>query len=576
MKNKLILTLMQSAIQLFSLIAFSQNVTINYQTWNPSSPPCDVFNTATNVPATINGTNGTIQHVTLIGDAKYSTSDQSVQLDCSYINASDIRGTKYRIAYNFKVGHRYIITVTSAALGSSSAPFLRLDLTNNGSSGGTACLGPQSVTPNLSGNPPAIQYSSTSFQDVQFAFSTPLASVFPILEITSLPAQSTSSNSIRIRKIVIAETAPAPSFMLTPSSQTISCGSSVPLTFTVTGSNIPNGATVSYNWNLGANNGWNYNGSAAPSTIMSGATNTLTLTPVCGTVQNNISVTATVNGTNYNTNSTGISYSQPSLSIIGNSSLCNGSTDYIINGLVCNSSVVWTAPPSNLATLSSLTTSPTTLTYGGSSGNFTLTANVTSCGITTPVTLPVRVGSFTASDYTLTANSSLNQPLLWCPNTTYGFSLSGPASNYLWTVPTGWTSTYNGGYINTMRSPSGSTPPTATIQVAFTEPCGTSLTKTFFAAFSSSACIGTDPRFTYSPNPAPSFLNVAVASGFTSTTRIRRIQIIRNSTATTVFDQSYGTPGVTSAFISTSSFQTGTHTLRIFDGSTWAVYQFVR
>lgn len=535
-----------------------------------------MFNTATNVPATINGTNGTIQHLTLIGDAKYSTSDQSVQLDNRYVNPSDIRGTKYRIAYNFKVGHRYIITVTSAASGSSSAPFLRLDLTNNGSSGGTACLGPQSVSPNLSGNPPAIQYNSTSFQDVQFPFSTPLASLFPILEITSLPAQSTSSNSIRIRKIVIAETAPAPSFTLTPSSQTISCGSSVPLTFTVTGSNIPNGATVSYNWNLGANNGWNHNGSAAPSTIMSGATNSLTLTPVCGTVQNNISVTATVNGTNYNTNSTAISYSQPSLSIIGNSSLCNGSADYIINGLVCNSSVVWTAPPSNLATLSSFTTSPTTLTYGGSSGNFTLTANVTSCGVTNPVTLPVRVGPFTASDYTMTGGGSATQPLYWCPNQTYSFSVNGSGSAYNWSWPSGWTVNYISNYLAVLKAPPSTSPPTGNVTVMFTEPCGTQITKTFFTVYSGSACTGTDPRFTYSPNPAPSFLNVAVASGFTSTTRIQRIQIIRNSTATTVFDQSYGTPGLTSAFISTSSFQTGTHTLRIFDGSTWAVYQFVR
>jgi len=237
-------------------IAFSQNVTINYQTWNPPSPPCDVFNTATNVPATINGTNGTIQHVTLIGDAKYSTTDQSVQLDNNYVSASDIRGTKYRIAYDFKVGYRYIITVTSAALFSSNSPFLRLDLSNNGSSGGTSCAGAQSVNPNLSGNPPAFQYGGLSFQDVQFAFSTPLASAFTTLEVTSIPAQSAgSSNSIRIRKIVIAETVPPPSFTLTPSSATISCGSTIPLTFTATGSNIPNGATVSYNWNLGANNG---------------------------------------------------------------------------------------------------------------------------------------------------------------------------------------------------------------------------------------------------------------------------------------------------------------------------------
>jgi hypothetical protein len=283
-----------------------------------------------------------------------------------------------------------------------------------------------------------------------------------------------------------------------------------------------------------------------------------------------------VNSTNYNTNSTAVSYTQPTLSINGSSSLCSGSTDYTINGLVCNSSIVWTAPPLNLGTLNSLTTSPATLTYGGTSGSLTLTVNVTSCGVTTPVTLPVRVGPYTASDYTLTGGGSSTQPLYWCPNQTYAFSVAGDASNYQWTIPPGWTINYQSNYLCVLRAPSSTSSPTGTVSVSFTEPCGTNLTKSFFTAFSSSACTGTDPRFTYSPNPAPSFLNVAVASGFTSSTRIRRIQIIRTSIGTTVFDQNYGTPGVLSAFISTSSFQPGTHSLRIFDGTVWATYQFIR
>jgi hypothetical protein len=151
---------------------FSQNVTINYQAWNPSSPPCDVFNTLTNVPATINGTSSTIPHVTLVGDVKYSTSDQSIQLVNAYYSGSDTRGTSYRISYNFKVGYTYLITVNSAELNSTAGTgypaFLRLDLTNNGSSGGTSCQGPQSVNSNTGGNPAAFQYNSTSFQDVSF------------------------------------------------------------------------------------------------------------------------------------------------------------------------------------------------------------------------------------------------------------------------------------------------------------------------------------------------------------------------------------------------------------------------
>jgi hypothetical protein len=213
---------------------------------------------------------------------------------------------------------------------------------------------------------------------------------------------------------------------------------------------------------------------------------------------------------------------------------------------------------------------------GGTSGSISLSASVTSCGITSSIAVPVKVGPYVSSDYLLTANSNSSQPLQWCPNITYGFSVNGQGSNYLWSVPTGWTSTYNGGYFNSIKAPAGSTPPTGTVGVNFTEPCGNTISKTFFVAFSSSSCNGTDPRFTFSPNPAPSFLNVSVASNFTSSTRIRRIQIVRLSTGTTIFDQNYGTPGVLSTVISTSSFQLGTHSLRIFDGSIWASYQFIR
>lgn len=57
---------------------FSQNVTIDYAAWNPSSPPCNVFAAATNVPAVINGVAGTIQHQTQIGQPTYNTSGKFI------------------------------------------------------------------------------------------------------------------------------------------------------------------------------------------------------------------------------------------------------------------------------------------------------------------------------------------------------------------------------------------------------------------------------------------------------------------------------------------------------------------
>ena len=346
-----------------------------------------------------------------------------------------------------------------------------------------------------------------------------------------------------------------------------------PLTFTVTnGANTPN--VTNHTWNLGNNNGWLFNGTPAPAIVSTGTTNTLTLTPDCGKALSNVSATVTAGGNNFNTNTATVSISQPTYSINGSAAVCSGSNNYSINGLVCNSSVLWTAPPSNLATLSSLTTSPTTLTATGTSGNFTLVANVTSCGVTTPLTLAVRTGGYTSSDYTLTGGNSSTQPLYWCPGKSYSFSINGLGSNYLWTPPSGWSMGYGGGYFQVMNAPTSTYPPTGSASVTFTEPCGTTITKTFFAAYSSTACTGTDPRFTYAPNPAPSYLNVAVASGY-SNVYIKRIQIQSVSTGFTVFDQSYGL-FVTSTYIATSSFNTGTYSLRIYDGSVWANYQFMK
>ncbi len=407
---------------------------------------------------------------------------------------------------------------------------------------------------------------------------------FNYLLVSGAPAEGVNNPNVVsltfIQKIEITETPPPANFSITPSSTNIACGTANPQTFTI--NNLNNTQNITgYIWNLGPNNGWLFNGNPAPSTISTGTINTITLTPDCGKALSNVSATVTAGSNNFTTNTATISVSQPTYSISGSSNICSGSTNYSINGLVCNSSVAWTAPPSNLATLSSLTTSTTTLTTTGASGDFTLTANVTSCGVTSPpVTLAVKTGALTASDYTMFSGSSSTQPLLWCSGRTYSFSISGPnPSNIVWTPPQGWTITVNGGSYCVMRAPGGSTPPSDAVSVSFTEPCGTTITKTFQTGFSTSACTGTDPRFTFSPNPAPTTLNVAVASAFRppfgSGVFIQRIQIIRIQTGMTVFDSNYGS-GVLNATISTSTYATGNYTLRIFDGTIWAVYQFVK
>lgn len=555
------------------LLVNVKSQTIDYAYKQLSTTSCNVFSSVTVVD--------NYEHLTAISRPKYN--DNSILLDCKTNNSTSVLSTIYSIKYSFKVGFNYKININyrgekDAADGFFPSVGLKISTTNGGSVSATNCVGPSSYP--LSDANTFTQYASgSSYAWVQNnIFDVTVTQAADYLLVGAFPWSTTSyTGKIFVRKIQIIETPPAGAFTITPASHTLAFGSTSPVTFTANNNNNITGIT-NYTWNLGTvPNGWLLpGGTPAPATYSSGTTNTLTLTPDCGKALSNISVAVTANGNNYNTNTSSVSITEPSYTISGSNILCSGSTPYTLNGLVCKSSFNWTPPPSNLGTLNSLTTSPTSLTYGGTSGNFVLTANVTSCGITSPVTLPVRVGSYTASDYTMTGGGSSTQPLYWCPNQTYAFAVGGDASNYQWTIPTGWTINYQSNYLCVLKAPSSTSPPTGTVSVSFTEPCGSTISKSFFTAYTSSACTGTDPRFTYSPNPAPSYLNVAVASGSTSTTKIQRIQIIRISTGTTVFDQNYGSPGVLSAYITTSSFQTGTHTLRIYDGSAWATYQFIR
>lgn len=533
---------------------------------------CNVFNVSPSV--NIDG----IVHSSWAGGVTFN-STLGIGLATQQKN-SPFTSTAFVINYPFLTGKNYninIIAVGNAdvSLKASVVP----NVTNFVTSSQTACTGDANAfsysTAGAGQFSTATSTTSTTYAIPQFTI--PGNTSYNYLYVWSSGGKPTLDlDALYISKITITESAVvAPVSFTLPSTTSFACGSSAAINLAVNNVYGTTGVT-DYTWNLGATpNGWLYNNVAAPATVSTGATNTIALTPVCNTIPKNVSTTVTANGIAYNTNTSTVSITQPSMSINGSSNFCSGSSPYSITGLPCNATVSWSATPTGIVTPSTSTSTTPSFTQTGN-GTVTLTATVTSCGATQPaLTKSVKVGGYTSSDYTMTANSSSTQPLYWCPNITYGFSVNGPGTNYVWTVPTGWTSTYNGGYVNSMRAPAGNTPPTGTVSVSFTEPCGTTITKSFFAAYSSSACTGTDPRFTYSPNPAPSYLNVAVASGYTSTVSIKRIQIVSVSTGTTVFDQSYGS-GVLSAYITTSGFQTGNYNLRIYDGSAWATYQFIR
>lgn len=555
---------------------------INYQTWTGASG-CNIFSSQKNVPATINGTAGTIAHLTAIGQPSYDNTNKSVNVDCNIYNGSLPYGTEYRTTVNFKQGYAYKITINAARImltpqGGNAQ--LRLDLNNGGSGNNTLCNGTQSIDPNFSGNlKNSQQIGSNTFSDYIYNYA-PLSAPQAYMMIAAVPPAGSVYQTILIRKITIEETPPAASFSIASSVSTLACGATTPVTFTVNNNAGTTGIT-GYTWNIGTvPNGWIYSGNPAPATITTGAgVNTLTLTPDCGKTLKSVSATVAANGNNYNTtNAAGVSLTQPTYSITGNSSLCSGQTNYTLNGAVCGSSIAWTAPPSNLGTLSSLTTPTTTLTYGGTSGNISLTANVTSCGVTSPVTLPVRVGAYTSSDYTMSYSTSqgsgTSQPLYWCPNQSFSLSISGAGgSNYVWNIPTGFTIITQGSNYIVLRAPTTGYPPTTTFSVTFNEPCGTIITKSMFAVYSSPICSAGSNPYTITPNPASSYITIACAS-LQTYCNIAAVQItdlygnVKSSQSWPYTNQQVQMP----VYFLTS----GTYIAKIYSGTQWYSVQFVK
>lgn len=336
------------------------------------------------MPATINGTAGTIQHQTKIGQPEYSTSDKSITLDCNYNNNNPPKGTEYTLSYNFKKGYRYMITISAAeeiGTGVDQAPYLRLDITNNGGGGNTTCFGDQIIVQNLTGNPAPLYIGNLSpFQDYQFAFSSPLPTAYITLEVSAIPATNATSNTIRIRKITIIETPPPPTFALSPDILNIACGSTSPQTFTVT--NVYSSPNVtSYDWNLGtANNGWLFNGATAPQNI-STTTNSLTLTPDANAIiLSNVTVTINLNSKPYQTDTckvVKINYGGQ-ITPYGQQSICSGSSlVYSLTSALGNNTATWTITPTNAATVQSLAPNGQAVLVTGASTNTNINATLT-------------------------------------------------------------------------------------------------------------------------------------------------------------------------------------------------------
>lgn len=365
---------------------------IDYSYAQLSTTSCNIFASATDV--------ANYEHLTALSRPKYA--DNSVLLECKTNNSTSVLSSIYSIKYSFKTGYNYKISVYYKGIKDVADGFypsvgIKTSTANGGTASGTDCVSP-SVYSKDNMNTFVQSASGSNYGWVLNLISFTATSNSDYLLVGAFPHNSTLYlASIYVRKIQITETPPPASFTLAPASLNISCGSATPQTFTVTNVNNTTGVT-NYVWNLGsANNGWLYNGTAAPQTISTGTANTITLTPICGGVQQNISATVTASGNNYTTNASTISKTIPSLSISGSDVLCSGTEMFTINGLPCGATITWTSSDPAIASVTS-SGNPATVTKVGN-GVITLSAVVNTCGTQTNLTpKAIAVGTLPAPE----------------------------------------------------------------------------------------------------------------------------------------------------------------------------------
>ena len=368
--------------------------TIDYSTLK-GNMNCNLFASPTKV--------SNYYHTTSVGfpyEYGYTTtvSWNVLALDCNYDQYGTSYGTAVNIQFPWKPYHSYAVdayaTGLAAADGVSTIGDLNLWMgVNNGGAAtnpSTNCSGAQPFTP------------LQMYASLNYGLTSSNTSIYPSNQLNFVcPAQLQTflvagygiggAGSVLVQKIVIYE---SKDFTLSPATATITCGSFVPITFSVAN---PGQVTVTnYVWNLGAGNTWLYNGTAAPASITTTTPN-ITLTPAPGTTTpTNVSVNVNANGGVYNTLVSTISYNSAlptNIAITGNTTIAtiNPSTNaYSLNNLPASASVVWSASPSGLVNLSTSGNTVSLSPVSEASGTVTLTAVVTlPCGTTGTYTLPI-------------------------------------------------------------------------------------------------------------------------------------------------------------------------------------------
>jgi hypothetical protein len=419
--------------------------------------------------------------------------------------------------------------------------------------------------------------------------------------LATLGAQNDPTN-VLIRQIKITQSdASTPTFGLTPASVTKSCGTAISQTFTVNGTNVPGGSTVSYTWDFGSSsNRWYLNGNPVGQTVTT-SSNTLTLTDAsCDLAPSDITVTANVDGTSYNAGTVAVKMSP--FTISGPTYVCTNSTssNFSIPNLGCSPSVTWSATPSGLVSINSPTSEQTSLTYS-SSGTVTLTATYSGgCG-SGSISIPVQSGSPVpngisnfVSNYGYSNSNSLGSQyaILYANHgqpgdndVSFNYNIyDGRFNSYTWSVvsqpaQTSYQVIGDGSTLYMYVTYSGTNGSNAlTMNFQATGPCGTYSQNITSTAARISGWGGYSMAI--SPNPANGSVRVAVVS--------KAGQMLdRNATppfiyAIRIADQAGITrksfefvKGVSATSVPLSGIPPGIYQLSAFDGKTWITQQLI-
>jgi hypothetical protein len=406
----------------------------------------------------------------------------------------------------------------------------------------------------------------------------------------------------------------SPVFTVSPASVAIACTSTPTYTFSVNTS-ATLACPITYDWNLGASNGWSMGGSPAPATLTT-STNSITLTSQSGTVlPSSVKVIPVLNGVNQPEITVPVTWTTPNYGMIGGTTeLCTGTSyPFSIYNTTSGSTFFWSYIASlpnygaSVVTVNTPTAGSTSITKIGD-GVIDMHCTVTNtCAQTTNLVRPnVKVGGYSGtssiSGYTL-AYPPCYTPLCTPPAVANPIAVSGPFGT---TVFTGvaYYNTENNVNITVPELETGTwSLVTGTVAYwwaangnffKFYPDGGTAGSYVKFRLTKNTACGNqyydfdfrpttyNPPFFRVGPNPTKGNLTVSIDQK-TVTKGIATVSAEQEIREITIFDkmgrqlrkQSFG-KGTRQTNLNVTDLQPGLYVLRIFNGKEFSTVKFMK